>query len=90
MVARKHYPTAPNGNPVVTPEVSPRACMRFDPFVLNQIELFCQQDQALRDTCSELRARSRRLQAQSREAQGAARAVRALSRRLLNKAPRVA
>jgi len=64
--------------------------MRFDPFVLNQIELFCQQDQALRDTCSELRARSRRLQAQSREAQGAARAVRALSRRLLNKAPRVA
>ncbi len=43
--------------------------MRFDPFVLNQVELLCRQDQALRDASSELRA---------------------LSRRLLNKAPRVA
>jgi hypothetical protein len=64
--------------------------MHFDPFVLNQVELFCRQDQALRDASNELRARSRRLRAQSSEAQGAARAVRALSRRLLNKAPRVA
>jgi hypothetical protein len=66
MVARQHYPTARNGNPVVTPEVSPRACMRFDSFLLEQVG---QQDQALRDASSELRA---------------------LSRRLLNKAPRVA